>query len=288
LKEDKEKETPFPEKPWRILFWEVFLFALTFILGISSAQKLIRIVNVQKIKATPSFYTQFILTTFFVVLIIFLIIRFVKSSLKKKVFLKAIFLLAIVFGSLIFFELWIGEPLALILVLVLVFAWLKMPNIFLHDFLLVSGMAGIGSFLGTSLEPITMIYLLVFFSIYDVIAVYKTKHMVKMAKAMNEAGALPGLILPSQISDFRTPLERSSFGGRFLILGSGDIVFPMLLSISLIQEGILKSAIVAFFSLLGLFASFWIFFRQKERRAIPALPPIALFSILGYLISRLV
>ena len=52
--------------------------------------------------------------------------------------------------------------------------------------------------------------------------------------------------------------------------------------------GFLNLYMVAFFSLLGLLASFWIFFQQKERRAIPALPPIALFSILGYLISRLV
>jgi presenilin-like A22 family membrane protease len=70
-------------------------------------------------------------------------------------------------------------------------------------------------------------------------------------------------------------------------LGGGDIVFPLLFSISALQNGIIQSAIIAFFALLGLLVSFWFFLQQKERRAIPALPPIALFSIIGYLVTLL-
>jgi len=287
MDEKIQRENYFPKNPLRILFFETFLFSLTFILGISTAYRLSKIVNIPKIEATPSFYAQFILTTVFIVLIILLIIKFVKSSLKKKVLLKTLFLLAIAFGSLIFFETWLGEPWALLLVAILVFGWLKKPVIFLHDFLLVSGTAGIGSVAGAELKPLTVVYLLIIFSIYDFIAVYKTRHMIKMAKAMSEVGAMPGLILPSNISGFRAPLSNINSKERSLILGSGDIAFPLFLSISLIEEGILKSITVAFFALLGLVASFWIFFRQKERKAIPALPPIALFSIIGYLITLL-
>jgi len=283
--EETQKEIPFPKNPQTILLFEIMFFCLTFVLGIISAYKLGKTTNIQKIEATPSFYTQFILTTFFVVLIIFLIIKFVKSSLKKRVLLKSFFILTVFFGSLVFFEIWLGEPIALILILILIVIWLKKPNVFLHDLLLISGVAGIGSAFGTRLQPLTVIYLLIIFSIYDVIAVYKTKHMVKMAKAMNEAGALPGLIMPSKISGFTAPLVNENPGEKSLILGSGDIAFPLLLSISLIEEGILKSIIVAFFALFGLLVSFWFFFRQKERRAIPALPPIAFFSIIGYLIT---
>lgn len=279
--------TPFPKNPWRILFWEVFLFVLIFVLGISTAYRINKIAPPPKIEATPSFFSQFILSTAVVVTIVLSIIRFVKSGFKKRVLLKAIFLLAFFFGSLIFFEVWLGEPISLILVLFLVFLWLKMPNIFTHNLLLISGMAGLGSYLGLGLTPETVAILLVIFSIYDVVAVYKTKHMVKMAKGMVEAGALPGLILPSKLSELNTPLEKTSFGGNFLILGGGDIVFPLLFSVSLLQEGIIKSITIALFSALGLLTSFWIFFKQKERRAIPALPPIAFFSIIGYLITLL-
>lgn len=288
MEENKEKVIPFPGNPRGILLWEVFLFSLTFILGISTAYRLNIIAPPAKIEVTPSFFSQFILELAFVVAIILLIIKFVKSGFKKRVLLKTILLLVFFFGSFIFFEVWLGDAIAFPIILFLLFLWLKMPNIFTHDLLMIFGMAGLSSVLGLELTPEAIAILLVIFSVYDIIAVYKTKHMVKMAKAMIEAGAMPGLILPSKVSELKTPLGKTSLGGNFLILGSGDIVFPLFLSISLIEEGVLKSIIVTFFALLGLLVSFWFFFRQKERRAIPALPPIAIFSIIGYLISRLI
>ena len=66
------------------------------------------------------------------------------------------------------------------------------------------------------------------------------------------------------------------------------MIFPLILTASLIPEGILNSSIVALFALNGLFLSFWIFTSQKIRQPIPALPPIALFSIIGFLITRLI
>lgn len=109
-----------------------------------------------------------------------------------------------------------------------------------------------------------------------------------MAKEMIEAGVILALIVPQKISDFKADLKEVRPGGRFLILGGGDMVFPLILTVSLIPEGILNSSLVAFFALLGLFLSFWIFTSQKVRQPIPALPPIALFSIIGFLVTRLI
>ena len=203
MEENKEKETPFPEKPWRILFWEVFLFALTFILGISSAYRLNIIAPSPKIEVTPSFFSEFFISLAFILAIILLIIKFVKSGFKKRILLKAILLFAFFFGSFIFFEAWLGDIIAVPLILFLLFLWIKIPKIFMHDLLMIFGMAGMGSRLGLELTPEVVAILLIIFSIYDIIAVYKTKHMVKMAKAMTEAGALPGLILPSKISELK-------------------------------------------------------------------------------------
>lgn len=285
--EEVQQASPFPKNPWRILAWEVFLFLLIFILGISTAHRINKIVSPVKIEATPFFFSRFILSMIVAVAIVLLIIKLVKSTFKKRVLLRTFFILAFFFGSLLFFEVWLQEPTALIFVLALIFLWLKMPNIFIHNLLLISGITGLGCYLGLILMPEAVAILLIIFSVYDVIAVYKTKHMVKMAKGMMEARALPGLILPSQLSELNTPLEKISLGGNFLILGGGDIVLPLLFSVSILQEGILKSILVAFFALLGLLTSFWLFFRQKERRAIAALPPIALFSIIGYSITLL-
>ena len=109
-----------------------------------------------------------------------------------------------------------------------------------------------------------------------------------MVKEMVEAKAILGLILPSKISDFKINLKEVSPGGKFLILGGGDIIFPLILCVSLASQGIFKSLIVSVFATIGLALSFYLFISQKTRKPIPALPPIALFSIIGYLITKLV
>jgi presenilin-like A22 family membrane protease len=149
-------------------------------------------------------------------------------------------------------------------------------------------MAGIGAILGLSFRPEIIILVLITLSVYDFIAVYKTKHMIKMAKSMLEQGTIMGLIIPPSISDFKESIKKVEPGGRFVILGGGDIVFPLLFSASLIPHSILKAIIVALFAVLGLAFSFSLFIFQKKREPIPALPPIALFSIIGYIITLLI
>jgi presenilin-like A22 family membrane protease len=124
---------------------------------------------------------------------------------------------------------------------------------------------------------------LIIFSLYDYIAVYKTKHMIHMAREMIKEGAVLGLVLPQKTSDFKSPLQKVVPGaGRFFVLGGGDVVFPLLLCSSVLPRGLTHSLVVAGFSLFGLFLSIFVFSRQKKRQPIPALPPIALFAIIGY------
>jgi len=276
---------------WKIFIIEAFLFCLTLGSGIAAA---FRINNPppnfgggQKVNIPQISFPQFILNFLLATLFILLILRFVKFEKEKGTIFKILFILAVSFGGLLFLETWLPEPLSLIFVFVLIFWWLKKPSVLIQDLLIILGIAGTGSILGLSLNPLMVILLLVIFSIYDFIAVYKTKHMVRMAKAMLESRAILALVIPPNIFGFRESLEKIQPGGKFLILGGGDIAFPLIFSVSLIPSGILHSFIVALFSLIGLFASFWFFTKQKERKPIPALPPIALFSIIGYLITKI-
>ena len=127
--------------------------------------------------------------------------------------------------------------------------------------------------------------LLIAISVYDVIAVWHSKHMIKMAKSMLESGVVMGLLLPKKLSDFQEDPRKVKPGGRFVILGGGDVIFPLIFSVSLLPQGIAGALIVAFFSLLGLTASFAFFVLPKKRKPIPALPAIAFFSIIGYIIT---
>jgi len=272
---------------WKIFIIEAFLFCLTLGLGIAAAFRMNEIFKIQKVNIPQISFSQFILNFLLATLFIFLILRFVKFEKEKGTIFKILFILAVSFGGLLFLETWLPEPLSLIFVFVLIFWWLKKPSVLIQDLLIILGIAGTGSILGLSLNPLMVILLLVIFSIYDFIAVYKTKHMVRMAKAMLESRAILALVIPPNIFGFRESLEKIQPGGKFLILGGGDIAFPLIFSVSLIPSGILHSFIVALFSLIGLFASFWFFTKQKERKPIPALPPIALFSIIGYLITKI-
>ncbi|MCZ2845672.1 MAG: presenilin family intramembrane aspartyl protease, partial [Candidatus Bathyarchaeota archaeon] len=122
---------------------------------------------------------------------------------------------------------------------------------------------------------------------YDFIAVYKTKHMVKMAKSMIESRAILGIVIPKKFIDFKKRLQDVEIGGDkkdCLILGSGDIIFPLILSASLLPQGIVKSGIILIFSIVGLFFGF-ILFLKLGKKPMPALPPLALSSIIGYAIA---
>jgi len=274
--------------PWRVFFWEAVLFSLTLGLGIVTAFKINKILEIQKITlpqiSSGKFIFYFLIATLFVLLLSYLI----KFKRGKGIIFKILFVFAVSFGGLLSLEVWLSEPISLIVIVSLILWWWKFPSVFNHNILIILGIAGVGSILGLRLTPEIIIGLLIIFSIYDFIAVYKTKHMVKIAKEMIESKAVLALIIPSSFRDFRGSLGEVRPGGKFLILGGGDIIFSLLFCVSLVPQGILSPLIVAFFSLIGLFTGFLFFISQKTRQPIPALPPIALFSILGYLITRLI
>jgi presenilin-like A22 family membrane protease len=276
------------QKPWRIFAIEAFLFCLTLWLGISNAFEMNEYLKIKKAALPTISFWQFLLYFFLATLFILLISRFVKFKKGKGILFKGIFVLVTFLGGLLALEFTMPSPLALLLMVFFVFYWLIKPSVLIHDLCIILGIAGVGSVLGLSLNPLMVVALLVIFSIYDFIAVYKTKHMVKMAKEMIESKAILALIIPSSFRDFRGSLGEVKPGGKFLVLGGGDVVFPLLFSASLVSISILDSLIVAIFSLIGLFVGFLFFTKQKERKPIPALPPIAFFSIIGFLITRLV
>lgn len=273
--------------PWRVFVLEAFLFSLTLALGIATAFKINKIAEIEEIILPQiplwKFILYFLLTTLFVFLVSF----FLKFQKGKNLIFKMIFILTIFLGGITFLSAWLPDIISLILIIILILWWLKKPSILIQDLCIIFGIAGAGSILGLSLNPQILVFLLIIFSIYDWIAVYKTKHMVRMAKKMIESKAILALVVPQNFPGFQESLGEVRPGGKFLILGGGDIVFPLLFAASLIPFGILDSLIVALFALIGLSFSFFFFISQKVRKPIPALPPIAFFSIIGYLITKL-
>jgi len=275
----------FKIKEWgKTFFYQAFLFSFILFLGIFSALKVIKTSFCLEIPGVQISFWDFLLSFFLATLLILVIIFLFKKPLKGK-FLKGIFILTSFLGTLLFFEIWFSQPLALILALFLIFWWIKSRDLLIQNLLMIFAIPGIGTFLGLALDPKEVILLLILFSIYDIFAVYKTKHMVKMAQEMIKEKALFGIVAGRKLSDFKRGISEIKPGGDFIILGAGDIVFPLIFSVACLKEGFFLSFSVAFFALLGVIINLIFLFSQKERKPIPALPLISFFAIIGYLIG---
>lgn len=284
----KEKELKTPNFFKTIFLWEALFFSIILILGISSAFLIFQASEAGKVQLSNfnlfDFLGGFLIMTAFILLFTFLPL----SGNRKGSVYKFIFSFTVWLSGSLFLSLWMVDFLALLIMGAIVFWRIKKPSIFNHNLCMVLALAGIGGIFSLSVSSETVVLLLVLFSVYDFVAVYKTKHMQRMASEMARHDAILALVIPSRTRDFKTSLTGKGVKKRSFVLGGGDIAFPLLLAGSLVREGLFFSSLVAVFSLFGLFFSFYIFYKKGFKSAMPALPPIALFSLIGYLIALIV
>ncbi len=268
-----------------LFFKELVLFASAIFLALFSAYRVlsfnITIVQPQKFEIKDFF----VLFAFVAILIL---------ARNKKRFMsltyKVLLVLVILAGSQIIFGTFFITPFDLIASLILLSVFLLYKNVLTHNIAVIMGIAGVSMVIGLSITPKTAVILLIILSFYDIISVYKTKHMVSMAKSMVESGAIFGFIIPPKLSGFLAGRKEaeSQIGSQFMILGSGDIGLPLIMICSLIKTSLSAAVITSVFSLVGLLTTHLIFINQKDRKPMAALPPIATMTIIGYLISMLI
>lgn len=263
------------------------MFCSAIVLGVLSALRMRELFEFHQVAVSPMSLWDFILPFALITLLVVFIVYLLRSARFKKWFFKLFFLFAIVLGNLYFLGLWFPAVVAFPILAFLLFLLIKRPSASAHNMALIFAIAGIGAAVGSQLTAETIVILFLLFALYDFVAVYKTKHMVKMAEAMVENKAIVGLIVPREASDFCLDLNKTPIKGNFLILGGGDIVFPLILVVAMLEKGLLPALIVALFALLGLLAVFLIFIFQKIQKPMPALPPLALFCVIGYFIGKI-
>lgn len=282
---EEEKNKRKITRPLFVFFFESLLYLLTMGLGVLGGLRLNKYFEVNKISAPNLDFLGFILYFVVGISLLLVFLYLFKNKKKKKKIFKGFFVLIVVLANIFFLGLWFPSWLVLIILGVLLFFSLKKKFLWSYNLLVIFALAGAGADIGVSLEPRIVILLLLVFSIYDYIAVYKTKHMVKMAKEMIESNAVLGIIIPQNFKQLNNKVSEIEIGGKFMVLGGGDIVFPLVFTVAVSSISISSAIIVALFSYLGMVSTFLIFFFQEKRTPMPALPPIALFSIIGYLIA---
>ncbi|MHC1604652.1 MAG: presenilin family intramembrane aspartyl protease [Candidatus Methanofastidiosia archaeon] len=124
---------------------------------------------------------------------------------------------------------------------------------------------GISTLVGITFGPIPIIVLLVLLSIYDFIAVKKTKHMLVLAEDVIKRGG-------PQIISFAGEDEK-------IVIGLGDIIFPSALFVSaFVSNGIMTAVLTSITSIAGLM----LLFRASMGEGMPAIPFVSL-GIAGYI-----
>lgn len=223
---------------------------------------------------------QFLLTF----LISTALLLFMVRRLRQRVIFEVIFALSI-FSGVWFLTALVMPGYAFILAVALLMVRYLAPYVLLQNVFMILGIAGIGSAIGASTPWQTMAIVIAILAVYDVIAVYGTKHMVTMFKGLLAQGVVFALIIPEHPRLLLKRMKDVGPGEGFSFLGSGDLALPTLFVASAAREGLALGLGAAVGSILGLLATDFLF-QRGSKRPMPALPPIAIGTLAGFFVVK--
>ena len=208
---------------------------------------------------------------------------------------KVWFLIAVLIALLVSFSAFIRIEIAILLALIFSLWKVFKPNIWVQNLTEIFIYGGIAVIFVPMLNLISVAILLILISIYDAYAVWKSKHMIKLAKSQAKAKIFAGLLIPYQLAKkqkkkVKKKTKTVKVKVRTAILGGGDIAFPLIFAGVILKEmGLWQSLIIPFFALAGLSILFW---KAKEKKFYPAMPFISVGCFIGlgviWLISYLI
>lgn len=240
-----------------------------------------------KLKEKTSFI-YIILAILLATALVFLIIKFGKPYLWK-----VWFFLAVVVCLSVALSAFMPQYIAVILSLILGVYKIARPNILVHNIteLLIYG--GLAAIFVPVLSIFSASMLLIAISVYDAIAVWKSKHMIKLARFQAKQRIFAGLFLPYKAAmpapqaPSALPKKRAKVKPkiRTAILGGGDIGFPLLFAGTILKYfGFAKAVIPTIFVTAALAM---LFFLGKKERFYPAMPFLSAGCFLGLLVVML-
>ena len=215
-----------------------------------------------------------------------------KIPLKAlKVILRILFALLFSWGAFIATIFYAPLPAAVSIAIAFGMFWFLIPLVWLHNLVLILAVSSLGAVFGRFITPWTAMVIILALAIYDFLAV-RFRFMLWMADRLSQINALPALIIPKDYSKWNFNLKKrekvvevNPAEREYSILGGGDIAFPCLLTASVyFAQGLKSAAIIAVLGLLGLAFVYAIQAKFFKGKPMPALPPIAAFTLVGLLI----
>jgi presenilin-like A22 family membrane protease len=208
---------------------------------------------------------------------------------------KIWFLLAAIIALGISFNAFIPTTIAFAIALLLGIWKIFKPNFYIQNLTELFIYGGLATIFVPLFNVFSISILMVLIAIYDAYAVWKSKHMITLAKSQSKAKVFAGLLIPYKLE--KPKFKNTKFKDvkkvpvkvRTAILGGGDIGFPLIFAGVLLKEmGLWQSLVIPFFATLGLGI---LLFYSEKKKFYPAMPFIGVGCFLGlglvYLIQLL-
>jgi len=312
---------------FKITLMLILLFLITQLFGLVTVNKHIQveevngttvIVHPETIVGEPPEVQEKDWTFLFIMLgvligtgLIFLFIKLKVNKIWKYWFLLSVFLTTAVSLG-VYFNYYIAVSLAAVLA-----AWkIHRPNVYVHNITEVFIYTGIVLIFLPILNLFSVTILLILISIYDAIAVWKSKHMVKLAQFQTKSKLFAGLLIPYKktkggalpeikVADKKASkvkgkkkskkIKATDDDSKSAILGGGDIAFPLLfcavaLEFFIIEKALPKTTSLLLAGVIALcttIALTWLLFKAKPGRFYPAMPFISAGCFVGFGIAWL-
>lgn len=209
---------------------------------------------------------------------------------------KTWFLFAIVFTLMISFAAFLPRLAAIVFALLLGLWKVFKPNFWVHNLTELFIYAGLAVIFVPIFNVWSISVLLVLIALYDAYAVWKSKHMVTLAKSQAKAKVFAGFFIPYALREKKTKIHAGhgmphlisqkklpqKVELRTAVLGGGDIGFPLLFAGVVLKEmGVWQGVVIPFFAAAGLgFLLWW----GNEKKFYPAMPFIGAGCFLGLLV----
>ena len=225
-----------------------------------------------------------------IAVIIGTIILLLLMKYKLALIWKLWFLMAVVISLSTAWAAFIPTEIAFVAALIFALWKIFRPNVWVHNFTELFIYGGLAAIFAPLFNLLSISILLILIAGYDAYAVWKSKHMVTLAKSQTEAKVFAGLLIPYKLGKLmkktKVPEKKTSPGiplpkmkVRTAILGGGDIGFPLIFAGVVLKEwGLWQSLIIPFFALAGLVL---LLYYAEEKKFYPAMPFISAGCLVG-------
>jgi len=224
-----------------------------------------------------SFFIFFFAATIFILLLL--------EYRRGRFLYRSLFSIVLFVGLSKVFELVFPQGLSMVIAVIFIIGLFLLPLVWVHDIVVAIAAAGIGPMFGLQFSWQSAALILVILSVYDIIAVFVTRHMIALAEEMIKHQASFALIIPEKWQEFKNNLSVVHPGTGFLVVGGGDVVLPMLLTSSayLIQPNLAWWIVAG--TLIGVFLNHSLLITY--RRPLPAMPFLTFGAFVGLSIGFL-